>query len=126
MERLEHLRRTVLFEFNRGVKAVEVTRNIRAVYEDNAIGESTARNWFSHFKENGFNTGDTPHSGRPSGFDEDRLNTLIQNDLRQCTRELANVMNCDHSTIVRHLYSMDKVQKSGVLVPHALSQRSPA
>ena len=31
-------------------------------------------------------------------------------------------MNCDHSTIVRHLHSMDKVQKSGVCVPHALSQ----
>ena len=38
--------------------------------------------------------------GRPSGFDEDRLNTLIHNDPRQCTRELANVMNCDYSTIV--------------------------
>ena len=53
------------------------------------------------------------------GFDEDRLNTLIYNDSRKCTRELANVMNCDHSNIVRHLYSMGKVQKLGVWVPHA-------
>ena len=53
-------------------------------------------------------------SGRPSEFDEDHLNTLIHNDPRQCTRELANVMNCDHSNIVRHLHSMIKVQKSGV------------
>ena len=55
-------------------------------------------------------------------FDEDCLNTLIQNYARQCTRELANVMNCDHSTIVRRLHSLGKIQKSGVWVPHALSQ----
>ena len=41
---------------------------------------------------------------------------------RQCTRELANVMNCEYSTIVRYLHSMGQVQKSGVWVPHALSQ----
>ena len=84
--------------------------------------ESTARKWFSHFKEDRFNINDTPHSGGLSGFDEDRSNQLIHNDPRQCTRELANVMNCDHSTNVRHLHSMGKVQKSGVRVPHALSQ----
>ena len=62
------------------------------------------------------------NSGRTSGFEEDRLNTLIHNDPRQCTRELADVMNCGHSTIVRQLHSMVKVQKSCVWVPHALSQ----
>ena len=58
-----------------------------------------------------------------TGFDEDRLNTLIHNDPHQWTRELANVMNCDHSTILRHLYSVGKVQKSAATVPHALSEK---
>ena len=31
-------------------------------------------------------------------------------------------MNCDHSTIVRHLHSIGKIKKSGAWVPHALSQ----
>ena len=56
------------------------------------------------------------------GFDKERLNTSFQIDPRQCTLELANVMNCDHSTIVRHLHSMDKVKKSDVWVLHVLSQ----
>ena len=73
-------------------------------------------------REDHFHISDTPHSGRPSGFDEDRLNTMIYNDPRQCIRELANVMSCDHSTIVGHLHSIGKVQISGVWVPHALSQ----
>ncbi|KAJ4437499.1 hypothetical protein ANN_17644 [Periplaneta americana] len=33
-------------------KSAEVARNIFAVYGDIAIGESTARKWFSRFKEN--------------------------------------------------------------------------
>ena len=43
-----------LFEFNRGAKGAEAARNICAVYGDNAIGESTARKWFPHFKEDRF------------------------------------------------------------------------
>ena len=105
------------------------------MYGDNAIGESTTRKWFSRFKEDHFNISDTPrsgrtpgsgedhfgisdtpHSGRPSGFVEDRLSTLIHSDPCQCTQELADVMNCG-----QHLYSMNKVRKSGVRVSHALS-----
>ena len=66
----------------------------------NAIGEITARKLFSRFKEDRLDISDTPRSGRFSGFEEDHLNTLIHNDPRQCTGELANVMNCEHSTIV--------------------------
>ena len=122
MEKLEHFRHILLFDFIRGTKAAEAARNNYAVYGDNAVGESMARKWFSVFKEGRFDITDTTHSGRSSGFDEDRLNTLIHNDPRQCTRELENVVNCDHSAFVRHLHSMCKVKKSGVWVPLALSQ----
>ena len=49
-------------------------------------------NGFPGFKEDHFDISDTPHSGRPSEFDEDRVSTLIYNDPRQCTRQLAK---CD-------------------------------
>ena len=111
-------------EFNRGAKAAKVARNTCAVYGDNDIGESTERKLFSRFKKDRYAISDTPRSGRLSGFDEDRLKTLIHNYPRQCSRELINMMNCEHFTILRHLYSMCKVQKSGVglWVPHVLSQ----
>ena len=51
MEKLERLQHILLFEFNRRVKASEAARNICAVYGDNAIRESTAKKWFSRFKE---------------------------------------------------------------------------
>ena len=123
MEKLEHFRYILLFELNRGAKAAEAAINICAVCGVNAIGESTPRKLFYCFKEDPFDISDTPRSGRPSGFDENLLNTLIHNDPRQCTRELAKVMYCDHSTVVRHLYSMGKVKKSDVWVPQAPSQK---
>ena len=95
VEKLEHFRHILLFEFNRRAKSIEVARNICAMYGDSVIGESTEIKWFSRFKEDCFDIGDTPHSGTPSWFDEDHLNTLIHNDSRQfrLTREVANVMN---------------------------------
>ena len=123
VKKLERFRHILLFEFNRGAEAVNTARNICVVYGDNAIGANTARKWFSRIKDDRFDISDTPRSGRTSGFDEDRLKVLIHNDLRKCSRELINVINCDNSTIVRHLYSNGKVQKSGVWVPHALRQK---
>ena len=96
MEKFEHFQQITLFEFNREAKAVEAARNIFIVFGDNNIGESTARKWFSCFKEDDFDISDTPLSG----FDEGRLNTLIHSDPQECTRELENMMNCDHSNIV--------------------------
>ena len=81
-----------------------------------------AKKWFSRFKEDCFDISDTPGSERLLEFDEDRLNTLIHNDPRQFTWELANMTNCDHCNIVRHLQSIGKVQKLGVWALHALSQ----
>ena len=75
VEKLEHSLHILLFECNRGAKAAETTRNICAIYGD--IGEITSRKWFSRFMEDRFDISDTPRSGRPSGFDEDSLNTLI-------------------------------------------------
>ena len=99
VEKFEHFGHILLFEFNGGAKAAEVARNIYVMYGDNAVRERTARKWFSCFKENRFDISDIPCSGRPSVFD-DHLNILIHNDARYCIRELADVMNCDHYTIV--------------------------
>ena len=86
MEKLEHSRHILLYEFTIGARAEKAARNICAVYGDSAIGESKAKKLFCSFKEDRFNISDIPRSGRTSGFDEDRLNTLIHNDPRQCTR----------------------------------------
>ena len=75
MEKLEHFRHILLFDFKIGAKAAEAARNICAVYGYNDIGQNTARKWFYRFKEYCFDISDTSRSRIPSGFDEHRLNT---------------------------------------------------
>ena len=77
VEKLEYFRRILLFQFNRRAKVAKAARNICAVYGNNAIWDSTARKLFSRFKEDRFDISDPSCSGKTSGFDEDRFNTLI-------------------------------------------------
>ena len=123
VDKLKNFRHILLYEFNRGAKTAEADRNICAVYRVNIIRESTARKWFSRFKEDRFDISDTPRSRRPSGFNEDSVKTLIHNNARQCTRELANVMNCDHppSCDICIQWARLKIGCS-LRVPHALNQ----
>lgn len=48
----------------------------------------------------------------------------MNKDSRQSTSELAEQMNCDHLTIVRHFEAMGKMQKLGAWVPHTLSENN--
>jgi len=126
VEEKEHFRHLLLFHFNRKESAAESARKIREVYGEDAMGDSTARKWFSRFKDGSFDLNDAPRSGRTSDFDEGHLNALIHDNPRHSTRELADIMACDHSTIVRHLSAMGKVQKLGAWVPHSLTENNKA
>nr|XP_012234567.1 PREDICTED: histone-lysine N-methyltransferase SETMAR-like [Linepithema humile] len=116
-----HFRHLLLFTYNQGLNAAKAAENIQVVYGDDSISDSTACKWFLRFKEGNFDLDDAPRCGRPTDFDEDRLNVLIHDDPYQTTRELAEKMDKDHMTIARHLKSMEKVQKLGAWVPHQLS-----
>jgi transposase len=121
VEKNKHFR-GLLYEFNRGSKAAEATRNICAFYREDSIAEGTAQKLFARFKQGNFDMSDTPRSEQPSHFNEDLLNALIHADPCHTTRELTSEMGCDHATVVRHLQSMGKVQKLGVCAPHILTQ----
>ena len=66
VEKSEHFQHILLFEFNRGAKAAETTRNICAMYGDNAIEQCMARKRFPHFKEDCFDISDSLRQGRPN------------------------------------------------------------
>ena len=110
MEKLEHFRHILLFEYNRGAKAAEAARNICTMPSEGAWQE----NGFLFLREIALILVTLHVQEDLRSLMKTVLSTLIHNNPRQCTRELANVMNCDHSTIVRHLQSMGEVKKSGV------------
>ena len=94
------------------------------VYGEGVIGKSMARKWFPKFKNGNFDIDNMPCSGRPSEFDKDHLKTLLKEKSHQTSCELAEKMNCDQKTILNHLHSMGFAEKSGVWVPHWLSENN--
>jgi hypothetical protein len=64
VEKSEHFR-LLLYEVNRGSKAVEAARNTFAVYGEDSIAERTAQKWFACLKKGNFDMSNTPRSGRP-------------------------------------------------------------
>jgi hypothetical protein len=64
VEKNEHFRHLLLYEFNRGSKAAEAAQNICAVYGEDSIAETTAPKWFARFKRDNFDMSDAPRLGQ--------------------------------------------------------------
>lgn len=117
----EFLRSLLRYEFDKGTSAPQAVENICTTYGEGIVGRSWAFKWYSRFKSGDTGLQDAPRSGRPVEFDEEHLEAILEENSRQTTRELAEEMECDHSTVVRHLQKMGKVQKLGAWVPHHLN-----
>ncbi|KAL4719047.1 hypothetical protein ACJJTC_014046 [Scirpophaga incertulas] len=105
VDKNEHFRHHLLFAFNRGAKATEAAREICAVYGEGAIAERTARYWFAKFKSGNFDLKDASRSGRPSEFDEVRLDQLLH--------EAAQRKGSNKSTVAEHLHGRFKNSELG-------------
>uniref|UniRef100_A0A0N5BH76 HTH_48 domain-containing protein n=1 Tax=Strongyloides papillosus TaxID=174720 RepID=A0A0N5BH76_STREA len=124
VDKKQHFRHLLLFAFNRGQRVAEAVREICSVYGEDAIGWSTAKDWYRKFRNGNFDLQDSPRTGRPSSFDEERLTDLLREDNRQTCRKLSEKMNCGLGTISRHLTSIGYEQKFGVWLPHHLTEKN--
>ena len=62
--------------------------------------------------------------GRPSEFDVNFLEAILEQNPCQSTRDIAKRMHISQSTLCRHLEKLGKVCKLGAWVPHNLSERN--
>ena len=83
----------LFFAFNRDQKASEVTKDICAVYGEDAIPERTVRDWFARFKRGNFDLNDAPRSGRPIKMNEDQLRDLLKKDEETLLMTIGFVMS---------------------------------
>ena len=116
----------MLWEFKQGNSATATAQKLCSVYGEGVISDRAVRNWFVKFRSGDMTLKDEPRMGRPSDFDDDVLNSLLEENPRQSTRELAQKLNTSQSTVCRHLEKLGKVSKLGVWVPYKLSERNKA
>jgi transposase len=50
------------------------------------------RKWFARFRAGNFDLDDAPRSGRPVEVDDDQIKTLIENNPRNTTRVIAEIL----------------------------------
>ncbi|XP_032005430.1 histone-lysine N-methyltransferase SETMAR isoform X1 [Hylobates moloch] len=118
----KQIRAIFLFEFKMGRKAAETTRNINNAFGPGTANERTVQWWFKKFCKGDESLEDEERSGRPSEVDNDQLRAIIEADPLTTTREVAEELNVNHSTVVRHLKQIGKVKKLDKWVPHELTE----
>lgn len=117
----EMIRTCLLYEFKCGL-------NARQAYDMLSMTLikppclSTCEKWFTKFRNKDYDLKDKSRSGRPIEANVDELKTLVEEDPRQTTLELAKVMDTSKATVHRHLIQMGKTPKCGKWVPHALDE----
>jgi transposase len=112
----------MLYEFHQGKNATQVAIAISFIHGEIVVSVRTCQKWFARFRERYFDLEDEQRPGRSQELETDRLQALLDEDPRQSTLKLAAQLNVVHSTVLRRLHDMGKINKVGKWVPHKLSQ----
>ncbi|KAG5322866.1 MOS1T transposase, partial [Pseudoatta argentina] len=111
-----YLRGILLHYFIQKKSAAEAHRILVQTYGDNALSDTTCRDWFRRFKNNDFELEDKERSGAPKKFQDKELEQLLDEDPSQTLSELGKILQVDFQMI----------QKQGHWVPYELKPRTTA
>ncbi|KAG5325764.1 MOS1T transposase, partial [Pseudoatta argentina] len=117
------LREVLLHYFNMNKSAAEAHRILVQTYGDNALSDTTCRDWFRRFKNNDFELEDKERSGAPKKFEDKELEQLLDEDPSQTLPELGKILQVDESTVSKRLKGLGMIQKQGHWVPYELKPR---
>ncbi|KAG5323180.1 MOS1T transposase, partial [Pseudoatta argentina] len=115
-----YLRGTLLHYFIQKKSAAEAHRILVQTYGDNALSDTTCRDWFRRFKNNDFQLEDKERSGAPKKFQGKELEQLLDEDPSQTLSELGKILQVDESTVSKRLKGLGMIQKQGHWVPYEL------
>ncbi|KAG5307775.1 MOS1T transposase, partial [Pseudoatta argentina] len=115
-----YLRGILLHYFIQKKSAAETHRILVQTYGDNALSDTTCRDWFRRFKNNDFELEDKERSGAPKKFQDKELEQLLDEDPSQTLSELGKILQVDESTVSKRLKGLGMIQKQGHWVPYEL------
>ena len=92
------------------------------VYGDKLLTVRQCQNWFARFRSGDSDLKDVPRSGCPTEVDDDKIKTIIENNRRSTTREIAEKLNISHTCVERYIKQLGSVNKLNIWVPHKLNE----
>ena len=95
------------------------------MYGEGAVTDQTCQKGFAKFCAGDFLLDDAPWLGRPVEVDKDRIETIIENNQRYTTQEIANILRISKSSAENHLHQLGYVNHFDVWVSHNLSKGLP-
>lgn len=107
-----HFRHILLFCFRKGQSAKDARQTICDVYGPRAVTTTTCYSWYKRFITGNFNLEDAPRSGRPCTAHEKQILALIDSDSHLTTREIAEKLDVDFSTVAKRLKGIGMVKKA--------------
>ena len=72
--------------------------------------DQTCQKWCAKFRAGDFSLDDAPRSGRPVEVDSNQIETLIENNQRYTTQEIADILKISQSSIENHLHQLGYVK----------------
>ena len=82
-------------------------------YGDNALSETTCRDWFRWFIDDNFDLSDKKRENRPRKVEDCQLQAFLDEDDTQSQKMLAEQLGIPQVAISMRLHVMGKVQKIG-------------
>ena len=96
-------RAILLNYFNQNKSAAEAHRIVVETYDDNALWDTTCRDWFRRFKKNDFKLEDKERFDAPKKFEDKYLEEILDEDRSQTLAELGKTLQVDESTVSKRL-----------------------
>jgi len=93
------MREALFFCFNLKKSAAESHRMLVEVYGDNALSETTCRNWFRQFNDDNFDLSDKKRENRPRKVEDCQLQALLDEDDIQSQKMLAEQLSVSQAVI---------------------------
>jgi len=106
------MREALLFCFNLKKSAAESHRMLVEAYADNALSETTYRDWFRRFNDDNFDLSDKKRENRPTKVEDCQLQALLDEDDTQSQKMFAEQLEVSQAAISMQLHAMGKENDS--------------
>ena len=117
------MREALFLCFNLKKSIAESHRKLVETYGDNALSETTCRDWFRRFNDDNFDLSDKKRENRPRKVEDYQLQALLDEDDTQSQKMLAEQLGVSQAAISMRLHATGKVQKIGKWMPHEMNDK---